>query len=195
MPTLAIDESASPGGPSLHLMFLTAGLMTATPVAVDFHLLQNRERIAPYSGRLLSDVAAHPESSRDQTPYPLRSFLRSPFAVDYKARIEQLDGYLKEDELALDPNSESDFWSLMESMLFTRKAGLVLLEDGTLRAIWKDDRGNRLALLFHGNKTVQYVVFVRRSDTTISRQAGTIALDKTQALIEQYGLTALVQQV
>ena len=188
MKALPANESASP---PLLLTFLAVGSMTTATVQVDVNLLRNQERAAFYSGHSL-DMAVCPESSGEQVSYPVRAFL--PFAVAYEERIAQLEGYLKEDGLTLDRKSESDFWSLMESMFFTRKAGLVLLEDGTLRAIWKDNRGNRLALLFHGNGTAQYVVFVRQFDAPTLRKAGTVPLNGIKALIEGYGLAALVQQ-
>ena len=80
----------------------------------------------------------------------------------YTERIAVLRAEAMLDGFLLSHESEEDFWNFMRSAPFVRKGGLVLMDNGNLRAVWKGDRGTHVGLQFLGSGTVQYVIFKRR---------------------------------
>lgn len=96
----------------------------------------------------------------------------------YARRIEVLHSDAEADDLELNEASERDFWQYIRSIPFAQKASLVLMDNGNLRAVWKDDDESHLGIQFLGNQWVEYVIFKRRPSTgDIARVAGRDTLD------------------
>lgn len=112
----------------------------------------------------------------------------------YKSRIAMLCAEGEHDETILNPDSERDFWRFVESNPFMRKAQLVLLENGNLRAIWKNGPDKHLGLQFLGGEMGQYVIFTQRPHTSkVSRVAGRDSLDALKKeIIDAYDLQQLL---
>ncbi len=91
----------------------------------------------------------------------------------YSARIESLCIDAAEDGYGLNSKSKDDFWKFIRSDFRIRKGQLVLVDNGNLRVIWKDETGTHLGLQFLGDQMVQYVIFKRREAALpISKVAG-----------------------
>ena len=91
----------------------------------------------------------------------------------YTARIKALRTAAAQDGYELSSESERDFWKFVFAGPQIRRGLLVLMDNGNLRATWKDETGARLGLQFLGGQMVQYVIFKRRETTLpISRVAG-----------------------
>ena len=113
----------------------------------------------------------------------------------YTQRIDDLRKYGLEDGIFLDEASEEDFWAFMTSEGFTRKAGLALMDNGDLRAVWKDADGSHLGLHFLGNQEVNYVIFKRRPGAEqVSRVAGNDTFDGIKKQIHAFELASLVNR-
>ena len=111
----------------------------------------------------------------------------------YRNRIEVLRSDAQRDGFAMNEVSEVDFWSFIESISFAQKAGLVLLDNGNLRAVWKDENGIHLGLQFLGNRLVEYVVFKRSQATKdVSRVAGRDTIEGIKRQMRAFDLTALM---
>ena len=84
----------------------------------------------------------------------------------YKDRISDLREFAGDDEEIERVNEDSirDFWAFMESTAFARRAGLVLQDNGNLRAVWRDKDGNNVGLEFQGNGSILYVMFKPYTD-------------------------------
>lgn len=112
----------------------------------------------------------------------------------YEERIKHLRELAKEEEdLDLNPQSEKDFWLFIKSIPMIRKGGLVLLDNGDLRALWKDDDGARIGLQFRGGGEVEYVIFSKgllAGDEKHEYGRGDFELVKGQ--IKDYNLWSLV---
>ena len=80
-------------------------------------------------------------------------------------------------------NEESirDFWSFMNSEKFARRAGLVLQDNGNLRAVWRDGCGHNVGLEFQGGGLVLYVIFKPDERKTI-READ---IDRFDAVVNK----------
>lgn len=111
----------------------------------------------------------------------------------YKGRIEYLRTEAQLDGFTVNEVSETDFWSFFKSMPFLRKAGVILMDNGNLRAVWRDEHKNRLGLQFLGDQSVEYVIFKRRQGAKeISRAAGFDTLNGFKKQIHAFDLKSLV---
>ena len=112
---------------------------------------------------------------------------------NYAIRIEELRGYVQDDDIQVNAASEREFWSFLRSGPFVRKASLVLLDNGNLRAVWNDNGRNHAGIQFLGNGMVQYVIFKRRPGTQeISRVAGRDTLEGLRKQLQVFELLSLV---
>ncbi|MDE0508764.1 MAG: hypothetical protein OXI17_09040 [Gammaproteobacteria bacterium] len=104
--------------------------------------------------------------------FDLDGLRRTPFQA-YSARIDSLRDFALQDGFSLNPESEADFWRFVQTAPDFRKGNLVLIDNGNLRAVWKNDESDHLGLQFLGGGMLQYVVFKRRSaNSRISRVTG-----------------------
>ena len=111
----------------------------------------------------------------------------------YSSRIAYLRDEATHDGYGLNKRSEDDFMQFVRSRPYMRKGDLVLLDNGNLRAIWKDEQNGRLGLQFLGGNMVQYVIFRRRQpDRVISRVAGRDSLEGIARQIRAFQLHSLL---
>ena len=111
----------------------------------------------------------------------------------YQRRIEELSRYGVEEAITLRKASERDFWAFVDSTGFSRPAGVVLMDNGDLRAIWKGDGQSHLALHFLGDQSVRYVIFRRRpASRHVSRVTGTDTFDGIKRQVRAFDLGSLV---
>ena len=108
---------------------------------------------------------------------------------DYVLRMQFLRDEATHDGYVLNPASEIDFRRFIDSAPDIRKGNLVLMDNGNLRAIWKDEQGARLGLQFLGGGMVQYVICKRRKyKKPISRVAGRDSLEGIKRQIHAFEL-------
>ena len=113
----------------------------------------------------------------------------------YQARIDYLRREAALDGDQLNGNSEADFRKFVGSASDLRTGGLVLMDSGNLRAIWKDGEGSRLGLQFLGGGMVQYVVFKRRRpEQQISRVAGRDTFKGIWRQVDAFDLGSLLYE-
>ncbi len=113
----------------------------------------------------------------------------------YRSRIQALRADAELDGFTIDRNSEQDFWSFIRSANFSRRAGLALMDNGDVCAVWKGDAGSHLSLHFLGGGSAQYVIFKRRSTgARISRVAGIDTFSGIEKQIDAFDLVSLVNQ-
>lgn len=111
----------------------------------------------------------------------------------YGARIEDLRADAELEDIAWNKDSEKDFWSFVITNSRWRKGLLGLVNNGNLRATWKEDNGTHLALQFVGDGSAEFVIFKRRPRSLrISRAAG---IDTVQGVIQQISAFDLTQLV
>ncbi len=107
----------------------------------------------------------------------------------YKLRIEYLQNEAAHDNYVLNEDSKTDFWQFIRYHSGIRKGDLVLMDNGNLRAVWKNGQDSHLGLQFLGDGMVQYVIFRRRSsDRQISRVAGRDSLEGVLRQIKTFDL-------
>lgn len=113
----------------------------------------------------------------------------------YEARIQALRGYAAEDDDIEKVNEDSinDFWAFMKVTGFSRQAGLVLLDSGDLRAVWRENDGHDIGLRFLGNQQVMHVIFKRDTDGQFAERA--VGADSFDGVIKQIKRLDLLQFV
>ena len=111
----------------------------------------------------------------------------------YLSRLKFLRDEAVHDGYVLNPASEIDFRDFARSAPGIRRGNLVLMDNGNLRAIWKDENGTRLGLQFLGGRMVQFVIFKRRKQgQPISRVSGRDSLRGLQRQIVAFELNSLL---
>lgn len=111
----------------------------------------------------------------------------------YRARIDKLRTAATGEEIEINEASVSDFWTFIRTALFSRQAGLALMENGNIRAVWKGVEDSHIGLHFLGEQQVQYVIFRRRPGSRrISRTAGRDSFDGVRRQIGAFDLVSMV---
>ena len=111
----------------------------------------------------------------------------------YMPRLKFLQDEAVRDGYDLNPASEIDFQNFVRSDPDIRKGNLVLMDNGNLRATWKDEHGTRLGLQFLGGGMVQFVLFRRRKQGhLISRVSGRDSLEGLERQIVAFELNSLL---
>ena len=127
-------------------------------------------------------------------PQPWAALERLPTVLDaYRERVAKLREFGEADGITLRRESEAAFFDFIKSNAYTGKASLVLLDNGNLRAVWKDDDGSHVGVQFHGEEIASCVIFKRRTrGAEVSRVAGKDTLDGVRKQIRVFGLDGLV---
>ena len=113
----------------------------------------------------------------------------------YMVRIDALRAHAAQDGYHLNAGSEQDFWDFVLSEPRIRKGNLVLVDNGNLRAVWKNDEGTRLGLQFLGGGMVQHVIFKRREAAQLtSRVAGRDTFQGVRRQIDAFELDSLLYE-
>lgn len=112
----------------------------------------------------------------------------------YKSRLEELRQYAIEDDECSDikESSRNDFFWFVESVPFSKKAEVVLLENGNIRAVWAGPGKTHIGIQFLGDKTGQYVIFAKRpAAKRISRVAGVDTLEGLKRQVQAFDIDVL----
>ena len=131
----------------------------------------------------------------------------SEFTVDqvvhrdvYEARIEELRNFAEDEEEdedieSINEDSIEDFWRFMGAKGFARRAGLVLLDNGNLRAVWRDNAGSNVGLEFIGDGTGLYVMFKPYPDgRETAREADIATFDAVVDKLRDLDLLSFVNE-
>jgi len=111
----------------------------------------------------------------------------------YMSRLKILRDAAEHDGYTLNLPSEVDFKWFIQSYSDIRRGNLVLMDNGNLRAVWKDEQGAHLGLQFLGGGMVQYVIFKRRrQEQPVSRISGRDSLEGLERQIDAFELHSLL---
>ena len=113
----------------------------------------------------------------------------------YRNRIQELSKSAEQDNFPIKFASEHDFWRFVSRWPHIRQGNLALLENGNLRAVWKDEQGSHLGLQFLGRSMVQFVIFDRRKEAQeVSRVAGRNTIDGLERQIQAFDLNSFLYE-
>lgn len=130
-----------------------------------FHNLNHR-------GRLATHHARHTGTTTDL--HQIESRL-GELRVDAEANGQALS------ELSL-----ADLRAFLGSRPLASWPAIFLLDNGNLRALWKNDAKEQVRLQFLGNREFQFVIFAQhRCDSAMACEAGTRSLSAIRALVAE----------
>ena len=124
---------------------------------------------------------------------PTLSGIQSETIRAYEERLGFLERVGLTEGVELNVDSETDFWEFIDTSQFTRKAELVFIGEGNIRAIWEDEDENFLGLHFLGNRQIIYVIF--RQDpggSGLTTETGVESFKGAKEKVVESGLTHLV---
>ena len=111
----------------------------------------------------------------------------------YCRRIAELREYAAEDEITINPASETAFWRFVDLHPGWRRGMTVLRDNGNFRVVWQDGKGGHLGVQFFGGDAVEYVVFKPRpEDGDVFRDAARATFDGVDRLVSDLDLLPLV---
>ena len=118
-----------------------------------------------------------------------------PVPDAYRARMKFLQDEAAHDGYVLSHASGIDFERFVRSAPDIRRGDLVLMDNGNLRAIWRDGQGTHLGLQFLGGGMVQYVIFKKRAkEQSISRATGRDSLEGLERQFDAFELHSLLYE-
>ncbi len=124
--------------------------------------------------------------------FDVDGLIRTP-RQSYSARIDVLRRHAREDGYDINSKSEADFWHFFSSAPNFRRGSLVLVDNGNLRAMWRDKLGNQLGLQFLGDGMLQYVVFaLRPAAKAVSRVTGRDTFEGIMKQVNSFNLDSLL---
>jgi hypothetical protein len=112
---------------------------------------------------------------------------------ELNSRVAFLKREARDEGAPYNDASENDFTQFVESHASLNRPSLYLVDNGNLRAVWKNALGLHLGLQFLGAGQVQFVIFAKRPDTTeLVRSAGRDSLAGIERQIASFELGQLV---
>jgi hypothetical protein len=124
---------------------------------------------------------------------PRREIARRELAARLHARIADLKRMGTEEDLPWSARSEDDFWAFVSLWPKLIEPGLILMDNGNLRAAWRNAGGEQVALEFRGYQQVYFVFFARRPEgPPVARSAGEDSIQRIGEKIAADDLTGLI---
>jgi hypothetical protein len=119
---------------------------------------------------------------------------RSELTARLHTRIGDLKRSGAEEGLPWSPASEDDFWAFVSLWPTLREPGLILMDNGNLRAVWRNAAGEQVALEFRGYRQVYFVFFARRPEgPPMARSVGEDSVARIGEKIAGDNLTGLLR--
>ena len=103
----------------------------------------------------------------------------------YDDRLQVLEEQARLDGYSPNVASSKAFSEFCLRYPLMKRARLVLMENGNLRATWKDDNGAHVGLQFQDSQSIQFVIFGRRElELPVQRVSGRVTMDRIMRQIE-----------
>ena len=130
----------------------------------------------------------------EHRPYRFHTFTKLQAVINaYRDRLNILCSEGELEGITLNTESEDDLYFFIKSAPSTRRASLVLLDNGNLRAVWSGEDGSHVGIQFCGDQLASFVIFASRPPKSgVSRVAGKDTLDGVKRHIRTFGLDALL---
>ncbi len=164
-------------------------------------VVRSMSKVAQFTVPVVAAAAARRQASNvnkrpGRQPVAMAAGLTKRNDFDaYRSRIEYLRSEAAHDGYALNSDSETDFQQFVLATSGIRKGNLVLMDNGNLRAVWRDKQGNHLGLQFLGGGMVQYVIFKRRlAAKLISRGTGRDTFAGLKQQINAFDLNSMLYE-
>jgi len=111
---------------------------------------------------------------------------RQHIRTEIEARLRELRIDAESSGEPFSDASLDDLWVFLDSFPNATRPAIFLLDNGNLRALWKNEAKEQVGLQFLGNGEVQFVIFSQRQNPPImAREAGAGPLSAIRAVIAE----------
>jgi hypothetical protein len=83
------------------------------------------------------------------------------------SRLAELKERAEEESIGISATSERDLIRFTQDNKRLRRPYIFLVENGNLRTVWKNDRGEQVGIQFRGNDIGQFVIFAERKEPNL----------------------------
>ena len=116
-------------------------------------------------------------------------------AKEYDERLSFLEEEGNLDGVSLNPDSISGFMEFIEKYMPTVSGGLVLIDNGNIRAVWNSDCESFVGIQFLNRQLTEYVLFSQTSPSLpVSRSFGQASIDSVMNQIEALELNWMLYE-
>lgn len=138
-----------------------------TPSLSDDLILSDANKVGVYSPFEFSGAAGSKSAKKGNYSRPLSAAQNAPTNLALSAalqRIERLKADARIEDLEVSEASEEDLVAFLKAQTFTRRPSIGLLDNGNLRAVWRNSKHEQIGLQFRGDGECQYVFLSSRKD-------------------------------
>ncbi len=96
--------------------------------------------------------------SRYQEEQLARSRLQQEIRDAVTERLNALVHDLSDEDRSVNPTSRKDFLNFVHATPFASKPAIAILENGNVRALWREPAGGQVGLQFLGEQIIQFVI-------------------------------------
>ena len=115
--------------------------------------------------------------------------------VKYDERIDFLEEEGKLDGVTLNPESKCGFMEFVKQSIPTISGGLVLKDNGNLRAVWNNDGESFVGLQFLNHQIIEYVLFSQTAPSLpVSRSFGQANINNVMNQIKALELSWMLYE-
>ena len=116
-------------------------------------------------------------------------------AEKYDERLRFLEEEGKLDGVPLNPESMSGFMDFVKQCMPTISSGLVLIDNGNLRAVWNSDGESFVGLQFLNHQIIEYILFSQTAPSLpVSRSFGQARIDSVMNQIKALELNWMLYE-
>ena len=116
-------------------------------------------------------------------------------AKEYDERLSFLEEEGNLDGVSLNPDSISGFMEFIEKYMPTVSGGLVLIDNGNIRAVWNSNCESFVGIQFLNRQLTEYVLFSQTSPSLpVSRSFGQASIDSVMNQIEALELNWMLYE-
>ena len=116
-------------------------------------------------------------------------------AEKYDERLSFLEEERKLDDVPLNPESMNGFMEFVTQCMPTISGGLVLIDNGNLRAAWNSDGESFVGLQFLNHQLIEYVLFSQTTPSLpVSRSFGQASIGSVMNQIEALELNWMLYE-
>jgi hypothetical protein len=109
-------------------------------------------------------------------------------------RLSELFEIAREEEIACNVNSLRDMIAFLNSIKFSKRPAIFLLDSGNFRLVWKNEDNEQFAAHFLGRETVNFVIFKVQGNGDTARVAGTCSLNSLWRQVEALNAAKLLTE-
>jgi hypothetical protein len=164
-----------------------------------------QSKALPRSPNTASDITTPALSQTNMGPYSaaivekiaevtVAAEVKRSLLTKIRQRLGELFEIAREEEIAWNVNSLRDMIAFLNSIKFSKRPAIFLLDSGNFRLVWKNENNEQFAAHFLGRETVNFVIFKVQGNGDTARVAGTCSLNSLWRQVEALNAAKLLTE-